>query len=582
MALKFNDLLNQYINEIGITAKELSTLSELGNATISRYRNGERIPNDVEKVKKLVHALCVASSNKYDEEQLFVQFLESTQLQASQDFSYKFASLLDTLDIKSSKLAKYMNYNPSMISRIRSNERRPIDINSFVDLFVSYISEVKNSSENKLKVCSLLELDSNKKELILYDDELYSNELRNWLLVNNSIKKKNLSSNKLDPSSYLNKLDEFNLDDYIEAIHFNDIKIPNISFQTLTTKTYVGIKEIREAEIDFLKSTVISKSMEPLYMCCDMPMEDMVKDKDFSKKWMFGLAMALKKGLPINIIHNLDRPFNELMLGLESWIPLYMTGLVRPYYMPYDQNKVYGHLYYSSGEVAMVGECIVGHHDEAQYYLTRKKAEVELYKRYSAQLLEKALPLMKIFTSDKENELHSFLGNRNNYSKKLIHKYTVPGIYTMSEELLIKILKRNDLSIKEIEKVVNYRKELLAGIQEYLKENIIIDYFYEYASEDFKDEKIELNIAEAFTNKKVSYSYEEYLEHLALNKKFNESYENYNYFIENKKEFKGIQFTIAKGKWVLISKGTHPNICFLVMHPILRDAIENMKMAIIE
>ena len=41
-------------------------------------------------------------------------------------------------------------------------------------------------------------------------------------------------------------------------------------------------------------------------MCSDMPMEDMAKDVDFGKKWMFAIAMSLKKGLHLNIIHNLD------------------------------------------------------------------------------------------------------------------------------------------------------------------------------------------------------------------------------------------------------------------------------------
>ena len=30
-------------------------------------------------------------------------------------------------------------------------------------------------------------------------------------------------------------------------------------------------------------------------MCSDMPMEDMAKDIDFSKKWMFAIAICLKK-----------------------------------------------------------------------------------------------------------------------------------------------------------------------------------------------------------------------------------------------------------------------------------------------
>lgn len=50
-----------------------------------------------------------------------------------------------------------------------------------------------------------------------------------------------------------------------------------------------------QSELDFLKATVLSKSMEQVIMYSDMPMESMAKDADFPKKWMFGMAMMLKK-----------------------------------------------------------------------------------------------------------------------------------------------------------------------------------------------------------------------------------------------------------------------------------------------
>ena len=48
---------------------------------------------------------------------------------------------------------------------------------------------------------------------------------------------------------------------------------------------------------------------------------------------MTGLALLMKKGIRLEVIHDLDRPFEEMMYGLESWIPLYMTGQVSPYYL---------------------------------------------------------------------------------------------------------------------------------------------------------------------------------------------------------------------------------------------------------
>ena len=139
------------------------------------------------------------------------------------------------------------------------------------------------------------------------------------------------------------------------------------------------------AELDYLKTTVLSPSMENVIMYSDMPMEEMSKDPDFPKKWMFGMAMLLKKGLHINMIHNVNRPFSEMMLGLESYIPMYMTGQISPYYLNETPNQVFGHFLKVSGTVALSGECIAGFHNDGKYYLTKKKDEVSYY-RHRAQL----------------------------------------------------------------------------------------------------------------------------------------------------------------------------------------------------
>ena len=89
---------------------------------------------------------------------------------------------------------------------------------------------------------------------------------------------------------------------------------------------------MKNSELDFLRATVLSKSGEPVIMYSDMPLTEMAKDTEFAKKWMFGMAMMLKKGLHLNQIHDLNRTFEDMMLGLESWIPMYMTGQISPYY----------------------------------------------------------------------------------------------------------------------------------------------------------------------------------------------------------------------------------------------------------
>ncbi len=80
-----------------------------------------------------------------------------------------------------------------------------------------------------------------------------------------------------------------------------------------------------------------------------------------------------KKGLHLNQIHQLDRSFEEMMLGLESWIPMYMTGQISPYYLKGEQSNVFHHFLKVSGAAVLSGEAITGHHSEGRYYLSKTK-----------------------------------------------------------------------------------------------------------------------------------------------------------------------------------------------------------------
>ena len=41
-------------------------------------------------------------------------------------------------------------------------------------------------------------------------------------------------------SNFLNKLDEFDLNEYIKLIHFDELKVPTVPFQLPSSKTYLG------------------------------------------------------------------------------------------------------------------------------------------------------------------------------------------------------------------------------------------------------------------------------------------------------------------------------------------------------
>ena len=174
-------------------------------------------------------------------------------------------------------------------------------------------------------------------------------------------------------------------------------------------RSYSGIQEMKEGELTFLRATAASHSTEPVLLYSDMPIVEMAEDMDFVKEWLCGMAAMLKKGLSLNLIHNVDRPIEEMMLGLESYIPMYMTGQITPYYLKDTNGGPFLHVLRVSGAAALAGEAIIGHQNEGRYCFTREREDLRYYRRRAAALLKHAAPLMEIYREDAEAEYQEFL-----------------------------------------------------------------------------------------------------------------------------------------------------------------------------
>lgn len=570
--MNFKEVLNEYLKELNCSSKKLSNESGLSESVISRYRSGERTPvKNSEQLNKLTKALFNIAKdndkNKYTFDKIESDF---NSVLTSDDFDYTTFSnnlntLITSLNINTHEMSKYIVFDASHISRIRYGKAKPSNPVEFSNKICSYIL---NRYKNTADINNLMMIIGCKKS-DLSNEKIYST-LFNWLTseivpVKNQI------------SDFLHHLDSFNLDDYIKVIKFDELKVPSIPFYKAKTKHYYGIEEMKQGELNFFKGTVLSKSKEDIFMCSDMPMEDMAKDIDFGKKWMFAIAMCLKKGHHLNIIHNLDRPFNEMMLGLESWIPIYMTGQISPYYLSNLKNNIYNHLNYVSAAAALSGECINGFHNKGMYYLTTNKNEIEYYKEKSDLLLKKAKPLMEIYRESNIKEYHLFLKKDENIECDRTRYVSSLPLFTISDELLIKILKRNKLTKEEIDKIIKYKNNEFKYMNSILKKNKVFDYIYVIKEDEFISDTPSLLLNNLFIDKIINYTYKEYIEHLKLTNEYSKNNKNYNILTEKNKTFKNITITILKNNHVIISKNSNPTIHFVIRHPKLVAAIESFN-----
>ena len=433
--MNFQDTLNNYFEILNCSSKDLADNSELDPSLISKYRNGQRTPKvDSEQLEKISLGLYKISLNKkmeLNKNEILLNLSEAIRPNNInfETFRSNFNFLVNELNINITDFSKNTIYDASYISRIRNGLRKPYDINNFANSFAQYVVRM---SKEKTVIAHILNVNADE----LDDLNTYKSLLSNWLYNNKSYAKNVIND-------FLQNIDTFDIEEYSSLFHSNTISIPSSPFTFQKSKNYYGIQEIKNAETEFIKTTLLSKSKEPLFMYSEMPMDDILEDPELQKKLILGMSMLLKKGIHLNIIHNVYRPLQEMILGIISWIPIYMTGSISPYYFDKIPPSPFSYMHCTSGQVALIGECSKNNENECKLCLTTKKDELKYYKKKSEILLQNAKPLMTILRS--KDEFDIFMSKDDNQSNiKHIRKDIFKNIdFTINENRWIMINKNN-------------------------------------------------------------------------------------------------------------------------------------------
>ncbi len=572
----FHEKLNEYIKLLHCSGKEFAKHSGISESTVSRYRSGERVPSKGTELEKLCRGICRAAEEKNMTLEFDGIYRELAALIKQESFDFtsfreKINLLFSALSVNAAEISKAMRYDSSYISRIRNGERKPLKPAAFASELSSAVVKKYCSDSDKRITAELMGI--SVSDIQRKTD--YEKHLCEWLCRE--------PGNSADSpvNKFLSKLDGFDLNQYIKAIRFDEMKVPTLPFSLPSSKHYYGLEEIKNGELDFLKATALSKSKQSVFMCSDMQMDDMACDMEFSKKYMFGLAAMLKKGLHLNVIHNLNRPFNEIMLGLENWIPLYMTGQISPFYINGVHNRIFCHLLNVSGAAALSGECISGHHAKSRYYLTNSKSELEYYGERADFLLKKALPLMEIYRENNSASLRAFLSSDCETGGNITNYLISPPLYALDDDMTEKILARSVISPKERERITNYIGFAKERFAKSLENGTVTDVFGILSREEFEKHPVSLSLSEIFPENDIHFEYDGYLKLCSRAKELSLTQNGYSVRISENNPFRNINISVKKGSYVMISKSNTPAIHFVIRHPTLISAFKNFEFPII-
>ena len=574
--MTFGELLDQYLKDADISAKELSRVSGISEAQLSRYRRGKRIPSLKSGVpEQLAESLTLLGGNRLPERQTLAAALAASLGTGAVDLdllSANFDRLVRELGLNMNEMAHALSYDPSYLSRVRHGQRRPARPEEFVRQVSRYVSGRFNEPRDRETLASLLDDPAYPEEA----PESCQQRLADWLCSN-------LAPANDPMDRFLTQLNDFDLNEYIRIIRFGDMALPEDPIRLPSTpKIYWGIREMMEGELAFLQAAACSPSNEPVLLYSDMPMEEMALDPAFPKQWMAGMALLLKRGLRLNIIHNVERPFHEMMLGLESHIPMYMTGQITPYYLKQSPSRVFHHLLKVSGTAALSGEAMVGFHGEGRYTLVFEDQELRYYKERGNRLLEKALPLMEIYRETDQAGHQAFLKEAVWEGGDYRSVCMVPPLFTLSENLLDRILEENQAPPPVRNRLKAYIREQRARIEKLLEQGTIREEIGRLEPEDFAADPPELATADAFCEPALRYSYETYAAHVELTEAFAATHKGFTLSQHRMIPFRNIQIRIREGKWVVVSKNKAPVIHFVIRHPRMVSAIERFCPPLVE
>ena len=560
--MTFGETLDRYLRELNATRAALAQASGVSASAVSRYCAGEREPAyGSEQIKKLAAGIASLARERgaaYAEDEVLSALNAAVRpgLQVEYDvYLMNLKTLLKTLDVRGVSLARALSYDPSHISKVLSGQRRPGNIGDFTANVAGYLSR---SCAGGSDIAALAALLGCKKSDLDSAGARYDAIVR-WLGSNRARAE--------DPiNRFLQNMDAFDLNMFIRAIRFDKMRVPTVPFQLPVTKTYTGTAEMMESELDFIRATVLSRSQEDCILYSDMPIGEMADDPEFTKKWMAGMAMMLKKGLRLKIIHDVYRPFPEMMLGLEGHIPMYMTGQISPYYLPTAQGRVFSHLLKVSGAAALEGSAVAGHQSEGRYFLTKNKDDLRYYRRKAERLLAAAQPLMEIYRSDRAADLEAFQNAVGTREERRVVAGSLP-VFTMPPELLDALLEENGVTGPDAERIRRFRDASAAKAEALADCPRIALTVPVLTREQFGAAPLNLSLSEIFFETDVPYTYEIYSRHLEATRAYTASHPNLVLEPDPAPAFRNLSYTIVGEKLVIVSKTKSPAIHFAIHHP---------------
>jgi len=411
-------------------------------------------------------------------------------------FCEKLDSLMKITGTSNSALALYVRLDPSHISRLRHGQRGPIRDGACIDAMAAYFARRCRADYQRNALRELMYGSAAGDEADL------RGQIAVWLTDGNGREKPpDRASSGLSPSA---------------PPDAPDVNPPRGEKTACEEKTQItvfyGRGSKRQAAEEFISAAEAQEKPGTLLLFSDEAVEWMTEDAAFSARWAARMEGLLRSGKRICVIHTVNRNLDEMSSAFRLWMPLYMTGLIEPYYCPRVRDGIFRRtLLVLPGTAAVVSSSVGGPAGCEAALFIRDPRMVSAYECEFARFRALCRPLMRIFTAGERKEFLEALDEFESLPENSVIKTESLSLLTMPEAVLDGVLARIGRRGSDLRERHRKRRERL---EKQLETASFCEVMRLRPADEIRSGSVSVPLSEMLLDNPAAYTAEEYIAHL--------------------------------------------------------------------
>lgn len=457
-------------------------------------------------------------------------------------FCDKLNFLLDITKTTNSVLAHASSLDASYISRLR-NGSRPIPRNEEIVLHMAVCFARNCAEEYQQKAIA----DTMGLPTLPVDMDERTQTILNWLLMDSK-------STSRSMTRFISGLDSLP----VGPISISPLLKADMIFQSRPVDFYYGVDGKRQAVLNMMLEVAQRAKPQTLLLFSDEEMTWMMADPDYSRQLTMLMFEVLSRGNRIHIIHSIQRNLDEMLNAIGSWIPLYMTGQIEPFFYPKKRDGVFQRtLFVAPATAAVISASTGGKSESTVNMLIHEQQAIDIYTDEFLQFFHLCRPLMKVYTTRNRSAYFPMIAEFEDGDANALIKTESLSLLTMPEPLFHRIISRSGIHSGDLTAAHRER-------QRRFEHSLSVRSFTEIISlpepSEVKEGGVKVALSDFLEGGSVFYTPEEYSGHLSAIIKKLENDQNYHLHIIRKSEENRFMVYVREELGAVVAKTSQPPV----------------------